>query len=192
MRFLLIVIFIVSLNLMFGLFPNNESNYAYSQSVYVDENDLEKPAPKILSFKQVNDDSIKVVWELDKHPDGLELKFFNVEITIGLNVDCCGPETNIETFEEANSEPISSEVREFLISSHKGQPLKDKTEYCVEIEAQWPGPNLDSQPECLIFDKNFKTIPSKYNYNLMLFVVGIAVAAVIAGIIIKIRSRFCV
>ena len=109
-------------------------NPAYTRKIYVDENDLQKPAPKILSFKQINEKSIKVIWKLDKHPEGKELKFFNVEIAIGLDVDCCGPGTNEETFEEANSEPIPAEIREFVISNHKGQPLKDKTEYCVEIE----------------------------------------------------------
>lgn len=148
------IVFFIGFSLAIGLISNGPFNYAYSQSVYVDENDLLKPAPKIISFKQIDEKSIKVIWELDKHPEGKELKFFNIEITIGLDVDCCAPGTNKETFEEANSEPIPVEVREFVISNHKGNPLQNDTEYCVEVEAQWSGPNLDSQPKCLIFNEN--------------------------------------
>ena len=192
MKLLSIIIFLIGLSFLIGTILNSPSNHAYSQSIYVDENDLQKPAPKILSFKQIDEKSIKVIWKLDKHPEGKELKFFNVEITIGLDVDCCGPGTNEETFEEANSEPIPAEIREFVISNHKGQPLKDKTEYCVEIEAQWPGPNLDSQPSCLIFDNSFKVTPSNNDENFILFAIGIIIAVVITFIVIRIRSRISI
>ncbi len=186
------IVFFIGFSLAIGLISNGPFNYAYSQSVYVDENDLLKPAPKIISFKQIDEKSIKVIWELDKHPEGKELKFFNIEITIGLDVDCCGPGTNKETFEEANSEPISVEVREFVISNHKSEPLKDETEYCVEVEAQWSGPNLDSQPKCLIFNKNFEVTLENDNGNLIVVLIGTVIVILIAVIIIKIKSRISI
>ena len=187
-----ILVFFIGFSLSIGLISNGSFNYAYSQSVYVDENDLLKPVPKIISFMQIDEKSIKVIWELDKHPEGKELKFFNIEITIGLDVNCCAPGTNKETFEEANSDPIPIEVREFVISNHKSEPLKDETEYCVEVEAQWSGPNLDSQPKCLIFNKNFEATLENDNGNLIVILIATVIIILIVVIIIKIKSRISI
>ena len=101
--------------------------------------------------------SIKVTWDIAEHPGGLELDSFGIETAIGLDVDCCGPGTNKETYEDIidiHGQVLSTDTREFVISTHEDKPLKTNTEYCVEVESNWPGANLDSQPMCLIFDES--------------------------------------
>jgi len=102
--------------------------------------------------------SIKVTWDIDEHPGGLELDSFGIEIAIGLGVDCCGPGTNKETYEDIidiHGQVLSPDTREFIISTHQGKPLKTNTEYCIEVESNWPvGASLDSQPMCIIFDES--------------------------------------
>ena len=53
MNFLLILIFVTGLILFSGLITNNEHLYVYSQSVYSDKKDPQKPAPIILSLEQI-------------------------------------------------------------------------------------------------------------------------------------------
>ena len=102
--------------------------------------------------------SIKVTWDIDEHPDGTELDSFGIEISIGLGVDCCGPGTNKETYEDIidiHGQVLSPDIREFVITKHKGEQLKTNTEYCIEVESNWStGKSLDSQPMCLIFDES--------------------------------------
>jgi len=163
MNFLLIIIFITGVILFSELIINNEYHYVYSQSVYFDKDDPQKPAPIILSLEQINN-AIKVTWDINEHPNGIKLNSFYIELTIGLGVDCCGPGTNSETFEEANSEPLSPDIREFFITTHNGEPIKTNIEYCIEVEAQWPDVNLDSQPMCLIFNENSNNNSNGKNY----------------------------
>ena len=104
--------------------------------------------------------SIKVTWDIAEHPGGLELDSFGIETAIGLDVDCCGPGTNKETYEDIidiHGQVLSTDTREFVISTHKDKPLKTNTEYCVEVESNWAkGASLDSQPMCLIFDESIE------------------------------------
>jgi hypothetical protein len=162
MNFLLILIFVAGLILFSELIMNTPN--VYSQSTYSDIDDPEKPAPIIRSLKQINNNEIKVTWDIAEHPKGIKLNSFYIELAIGLDVDCCGPGTNSETFEEANSKALSSDIREFSITTHNGEPLKTNTKYCIEVESQWPDVNLDSQPMCLIFKENSNNNYSEINY----------------------------
>ena len=109
--------------------------------------------------------SIKVTWDIDEHPDGTELDSFGIEISIGLGVDCCGPGTNKETYEDIidiHGQVLSPDIREFVITKHKGEQLKTNTEYCIEVESNWPaGASLDSQPMCLMFNEELKKVSSQ-------------------------------
>jgi len=181
MNFLLILIFVTGLILFSELIINNEYPYVYSQSIYSDIDDPEKPAPIIRSLKQINDNEIKVTWDISEHPKGIKLNSFYIEIAIGLDVDCCGPGTNSETFEEANSKALSSDIREFSITAHNSEPLKTNTKYCIEVEAQWPDVNLDSQPMCLIFKENSNNNFSEINYffSVILILIIITITTII-------------